>query len=113
MRRDVEFAAADGTALRGRLYAAEGVNSSPLSPGVLMTHGFSATIDMALDAYAAVMSDAGITVLMYDHRHLGGSDLVLGSGLTVGRRHGVAAQGDQYPHSCLLVPCRVELPQHR
>ena len=34
----------------------------------------SATIDMALDGYASVMMDAGIAVLMYDHRHLGASD---------------------------------------
>jgi dipeptidyl aminopeptidase/acylaminoacyl peptidase len=73
VRRDVEFAAADGTTLRGRLYVPEGVKS-PGASGVLMTHGFSATIDMALDAYASVMCEAGLAVLVYDHRHLGGSD---------------------------------------
>jgi alpha/beta superfamily hydrolase len=55
------------------LYATEGVKS-PSAPGVLMTHGFSATIDMALDGYATVMADAGLAVLTYDHRHLGASD---------------------------------------
>jgi predicted acyl esterase len=39
-----------------------------------MTHGFSATVDMALDDYAAVIADRGIAVLVYDHRHLGASD---------------------------------------
>jgi uncharacterized protein len=71
--REVEFAAGDGTALRGRLYAAEGVIAGP-APGVVMTHGFSATVSMALDDYARVMSAGGVTVLAYDHRHLGGSD---------------------------------------
>jgi pimeloyl-ACP methyl ester carboxylesterase len=39
-----------------------------------MTHGFSATIDMGLDGYARPLCDAGIAVLVYDHRHLGASD---------------------------------------
>jgi uncharacterized protein len=71
-RRDVEFGAADGTTLRGWLYEPEGVRSG--GPAVVMTHGFSATIDMALDGYASVFCDAGLTVLVHDHRHLGRSD---------------------------------------
>jgi uncharacterized protein len=73
VRREVEFAAADGTALRGRLYAAGRVISGP-RPAVLMTHGFSATVAMALDDYADVIAARGVNVLAYDHRHLGASD---------------------------------------
>jgi predicted acyl esterase len=39
-----------------------------------MTHGFSATVDMALGDYAEVIAARGIAVLVYDHRHLGASD---------------------------------------
>lgn len=73
---DVELAVTDGTILRGRIYepAAEGVPPAAARPGVVMTHGFSATIDMALDGFARAFSDAGIVVLAYDHRHFGASD---------------------------------------
>ena len=43
-------------------------------PGVVMTHGFSATKEMALDRYAEVFEKAGLVVLVYDHRNLGASD---------------------------------------
>jgi pimeloyl-ACP methyl ester carboxylesterase len=71
--REVELAAGDGTALRGRLYVPRGVIAGS-APGVVMSHGFSATVDMALDDYARLMCDAGLVVLAYDHRHLGASD---------------------------------------
>jgi dienelactone hydrolase len=70
--REVEFAAGDGTTLRGRLYAPDGVISR--NPAVLMTHGFSATVDMGLDDYAAAIAERGFVVLAYDHRHFGASD---------------------------------------
>jgi hypothetical protein len=39
-----------------------------------MTHGFSATVDMALGDYAERVCESGSVVLAYDHRHLGLSD---------------------------------------
>jgi pimeloyl-ACP methyl ester carboxylesterase len=38
-----------------------------------MTHGTSATISMAIDRYAEVFAEAGVSVLLYDHRNLGAS----------------------------------------
>jgi cephalosporin-C deacetylase-like acetyl esterase len=71
MRSDVSFTAAGGTTLRGWLYTPEGARNGP---GLVMAHGFSATLDMALDPFARVFCAAGITVLAYDHRNLGASD---------------------------------------
>jgi pimeloyl-ACP methyl ester carboxylesterase len=70
--REVEFAAGDGTALRGRLYSPDGVISR--TRAVLMTHGFSATVDMGLDEFATAIAARGTIVLAYDHRHFGASD---------------------------------------
>jgi uncharacterized protein len=71
-RTDVEFPAHDGTTLRGWLYqpGADGTSR----PGIVMTHGFSATKEMALASYADVLSAGGLAVLVYDHRCLGASD---------------------------------------
>jgi hypothetical protein len=38
-----------------------------------MAHGTSATISMVIDRYAEVFRDAGLAVLLYDHRNFGGS----------------------------------------
>jgi len=64
----VEFPS-EGAVLRGRLYRA--VEAS--RPAVVMTHGTSATITMAIDAYAEAIFAAGYTVLLYDHHSLGRS----------------------------------------
>jgi fermentation-respiration switch protein FrsA (DUF1100 family) len=72
-RLDVEFPAHDGITLRGWLYTPSGVPNAP-GPAVVMAHGFSATRAMALDRYAEVFADGGLTVLVYDHRGLGVSD---------------------------------------
>jgi uncharacterized protein len=69
-RRDIAFPGHDGTLLRGWLFAAGAVRG----PGVVMTHGFSATKEMALDRYAEAFAAAGMHVLVYDHRGLGASD---------------------------------------
>jgi uncharacterized protein len=71
-RTDVEFAAHDGTTLRGWLYLPR-TGATP-RPGIVMTHGFSATTEMALSSYAEVLCDGGLAVLVYDHRCLGASD---------------------------------------
>jgi uncharacterized protein len=70
--RKVEFDS-QGTTLRGRLYEPEGL-SYP-RPAVIMAHGFSATSDgMVADNFAEVFEVAGLTVLLYDHPHLGRSE---------------------------------------
>lgn len=71
MYRAVEFPS-QGATLRGRLYVRP--DSSP-APLVIMAHGFSATVTgMVADAFAAVFHEAGLAVLLYDHRGFGLSD---------------------------------------
>ena len=72
MRKDIEFRTEDGVTLRGWLYAARGAKGP--SPLVVMAHGFSAVKEMFLDDFAEFFSEAGIAVLVYDHRNLGASD---------------------------------------
>jgi uncharacterized protein len=69
--RVVEFPS-DEAILRGRLFLPD--DAEGRSPVVVMSHGFSATIDgMVADRYAAVFRDAGIAALLYDHRGFGRS----------------------------------------
>jgi hypothetical protein len=70
-RMDIEFPAHDGTTLRGWLYVPR--DGAP-HPGIVMSHGFSATKEMALDSYADLLCAGGLAVLVYDHRCLGASD---------------------------------------
>jgi fermentation-respiration switch protein FrsA (DUF1100 family) len=69
LRIDVEFEGFDGTLLRGWWYAPEAG-----APAVAMAHGFSAVKEMTLDRYAEVFCEAGLGVLVYDHRNFGASD---------------------------------------
>ena len=71
-RLDIEFPAQDGTTLRGWLYLPH-TGAAP-RPGIVMTHGFSATKEMALSSYADLLCAGGLAVLVYDHRCLGASD---------------------------------------
>jgi uncharacterized protein len=71
MREDVEFRAEDGVPLRGWLYRPD-EGSGPF-PAVVMAHGFSATKEMHLDAFAEVFAAGGLAVLVYDNRNLGAS----------------------------------------
>lgn len=73
-RLDVELAGHDGTTLRGWLHLPAGAGGDRPVPAVVMTHGFSATRRMGLPAFAAAYADAGLAVLVYDHRNLGDSD---------------------------------------
>ena len=69
MYEDIEFSS-EGALLRGRLYrATQGTRAT-----VVMTHGTSATITMALDRYAEAICKAGVDVLLYDHMNFGSSD---------------------------------------
>ncbi|MEY9287247.1 dienelactone hydrolase [Bradyrhizobium ottawaense] len=70
MRTTVEFPS-EGALLRGFLYLP--VTPDP-HPCVVMAHGTSATISMAIDCYAEAFAAAGFAVLLYDHRNFGVSD---------------------------------------
>ena len=71
MRRNVALGGFGGTVLRGWYYMPEGVEGAP---AVVMAHGFSAVKEMALDPFACALCEAGMAVLVYDHRNLGASD---------------------------------------
>ncbi|MDQ3730364.1 MAG: alpha/beta hydrolase [Actinomycetota bacterium] len=70
-RRDVEFDS-DGTRCSAWLYEAEGANEDPV-PCIVMAHGFSATRELRLGAYAERFSAAGFASLVFDYRHFGAS----------------------------------------
>lgn len=63
----VEFTS-EGATLRGRLYRPTRPGAAPV---VIMAHGTSATMTMTTDRYAEVFRDAGLAVLLYDHRNFG------------------------------------------
>jgi len=70
MYRVVEFPS-EGATLQGRFYPpAAGAGRAPV---VIIAHGTSATITMAIDRYAEVLQAAGLGVLLYDHRNFGRS----------------------------------------
>jgi pimeloyl-ACP methyl ester carboxylesterase len=71
MERLVEFPS-QGATLRGRLFLPA---AGPHRPAVVvMAHGYSATADgMVADQYAAAFCEAGLAVLLYDHRNFGRS----------------------------------------
>lgn len=76
---DVELAGHGGVTLRGWLLlpqpeASRGHRDGDELPGVVMAHGFSAVKEMRLDRFAEVFCDAGLAVLVYDHRNFGASD---------------------------------------
>ncbi|MEP3331921.1 alpha/beta fold hydrolase [Sedimentitalea sp.] len=68
MNYDVEFPS-EGTILRGRHYR----NVKAPKATIVMTHGTSATITMAIDRYAQAIFEAGFDVLLYDHKNFGQS----------------------------------------
>lgn len=71
MRSDIEFKTEDGTTLRGWLYRPE--NAGESVPIVVMAHGFSG-VKGSLTKYAETFCEAGLAVLLYDHRGYGDSD---------------------------------------
>jgi len=68
-RKDIEFKVDDIT-LRGWFYSP---TTTP-APCIIMTHGFSALKEHALDKFAASFAEAGMCVLVYDNRNFGDSD---------------------------------------
>lgn len=63
----------DGVVLAGELRLPEGASAAAPVPGLVMSHGFSATRTMALPRFAEAFAAAGIAVCLYDHRNLGAS----------------------------------------
>jgi len=68
-RADVYFSS-DGINCAGWLYRPAADGPAPL---VVMAHGFSATRELRLDAYAERFCAAGLGVLLFDYRHFGSS----------------------------------------
>jgi len=75
MRTDIEFDA-QGTTLRGWFFTpdTDGVATPGPHPVVVMAHGFAALKEMGLQDFAERFVEAGLAVLVYDHRNFGASD---------------------------------------
>jgi len=71
VREDVEFDTLDGTPLAAFLYVPDG-DGGPF-PAIVLSHGFGAVKEMALDQYAEIFYEAGFACLLYDHRNTGSS----------------------------------------
>ncbi|HWF55300.1 MAG TPA: alpha/beta fold hydrolase [Solirubrobacteraceae bacterium] len=71
MRTDITFLSG-GVWCAGWLYRPDGAASTHV-PCVVMAHGFSATRELRLDAYAERFCAAGLGVLLFDYRHFGAS----------------------------------------
>ena len=69
MRRDVSFRS-EGAEMSGWYYSPD---TPPPWPLVVMAHGFTATKEMVADRYAEAFREAGLAVLLYDHRGFGAS----------------------------------------
>lgn len=70
-RRDVYFDG-EGVKLFGWVYRPAGRDTDTL-PALVLSHGFSAVIDMDLDRYARVFAATGFVCLVYEHRNWGKS----------------------------------------
>jgi dienelactone hydrolase len=57
----------------GWLYRPDGAGTEARKPIVVMAHGFSATRELRLPAYAERFCEAGIGVLLFDYRNFGAS----------------------------------------
>jgi pimeloyl-ACP methyl ester carboxylesterase len=83
VRTDVVFES-QGSECAGWLYRPQGEGPLPL---VVMAHGFSATRELRLDAYAERFEAAGLGVLLFDYRHFGASSGEPRQLLDIGRQH--------------------------
>ncbi|WP_249011479.1 alpha/beta hydrolase [Conexibacter sp. DBS9H8] len=68
-RSDSHFLS-DGTSCAAWIYRPDGDGPHPI---LVMAHGFSATREQRLDAFAERFAAAGIGVLLFDYRHFGAS----------------------------------------
>jgi fermentation-respiration switch protein FrsA (DUF1100 family) len=68
--RNIEFLADDGIPLRGWVVTPDGPGPHPV---VVMTHGAGGYKEWHLPALAAILREAGIASLGYDHRNFGDS----------------------------------------
>ena len=64
----------DGLLLHGDLHLPDPDEHGAPVPGIVMSHGFSATRTMGLPAFAEAFARAGFAVALYDHRCLGASE---------------------------------------
>ncbi len=72
-RSDVTFPSG-GERCAAYLYPPEeGLDPAAPAPCVVMAHGFSATRDDGLPAYASAFAQAGFAALVFDYRHFGSS----------------------------------------
>lgn len=71
MRETVEFKALNGTPLAADLYRPD--TGDGAFPAIVLSHGFGAVKEMALDKYAERFCAAGFACLVYDHRNTGAS----------------------------------------
>lgn len=71
IRENVEFRSLDGTPLAAFLCTPES-GHGPF-PAIVLSHGFGAVKEMALDRYADAFCAAGFVCLVYDHRNTGSS----------------------------------------
>ena len=69
MRQDVSFQS-HGTICRGWYYPPQQARA----PAIVISHGFSAVKEQALDRFAVAFNAAGFGVLLFDYRFLGASD---------------------------------------
>ncbi len=68
--REIRMIMTDRVQLVGRIYLPDGAGPHP---AVVMSHGFSALMDMGLTPYAKAFQSAGLACLVYDHRNFGDS----------------------------------------
>jgi dienelactone hydrolase len=84
MRTDITFHSGDDWCA-GWLYRPEGFEGP--RPLMVMAHGFSATKELRLPAYAERFCAAGIGVLLFDYRHFGASGGEPRQLLDISRQH--------------------------
>lgn len=72
MREELRFASGSDQCAAW-LYRPEGTEPTKALPCVVMAHGFSLTRHDGLPAFAEAFAEAGLAVLVFDHRYLGDS----------------------------------------
>ena len=73
LRTEVSFDSA-GEKIAAWLYTpTEDQTDEPSLPGIVMAPGFGGIREGALEAYAGRFAEAGLVVLLFDHRHFGAS----------------------------------------